>query len=75
MEERKKRGRKPKPPEEKRVGVTVRLAPTVKQGLHRAAYWLRKDVSKLVEPVIAARLSELERENGGPFEPVPDEAP
>jgi hypothetical protein len=68
-----KKGRRPKPPGTQRVGLTVKLEPGVRLRLKRAAYWLRQDVTAIVEALVVAKLAEMEGEHGGPFEPVPGE--
>lgn len=71
-EEPKKKGRKPLPPEERRVGLTIKLHPTVKEDLVRASYWLRLDITEIVEPLILSRLAELRAECGARiFQPIP----
>lgn len=72
-EQKRGRGRPPKSDAERRVVHSLRLNPEDKEQFRRAAYWLRKDVNDIIEQVALKELHRLQKENGGPFDPIPEE--
>lgn len=70
----KRLGRRPKPPELKRVGLTVKMTGATKEDLQRASYWLRREITSMVEPLVLQLLADLRQEHGAKiFKPIPEE--
>lgn len=59
-----------KPPKPRKGKVTVVVSGDVLERLRNAAYWQREPLAAIAEEGLRLVLAKLERENGGPFEPM-----